>query len=114
MTSLPAVLDHLYNALRDIIHDARPQAYRAVNHAMVEAYWNIGRLIVEDELAGKSRAGYGTHLLEDLALQLTREFDRGFSAVNLKNFRQFYLVFPKGVPKKTFLMKRLATQCVAN
>lgn len=96
MTSQPAVPDHLYHALRDIIHDARTRAYRAVNHAMVEAYWNIGRLIVEDEQAGKSRAGYGTHLLEDLALRLTGEFGRGFSAVNLKNFRQFYLVFPKG------------------
>ena len=63
MTSHPAVQDHLYHALRDIIHDARTRAYRAVNHAMVEAYWNIGRLIVEEEQAGKSRAGYGTHLL---------------------------------------------------
>ena len=96
MISIPAVPDHLYHALRDIIHDARTRAYRAVNHAMVEAYWNIGRLIVEEEQAGKIRAGYGTHLLEDLALRLTGEFGRGFSAVNLKNFRQFYLVFPKG------------------
>ena len=96
MISSPAVTDQLYHALRDIIHNARTQAYRSVNHAMVEAYWNIGRLIVEEEQAGKSRAGYGTHLLEDLALRLTGEFGRGFSVVNLKNFRQFYLVFPKG------------------
>jgi predicted nuclease of restriction endonuclease-like (RecB) superfamily len=53
-------------------------------------------LIVEEEQAGKSRAGYGTHLLEDLALRLTGEFGRGFSVVNLKNFRQFYLVFSRG------------------
>ncbi|WP_292368544.1 PDDEXK nuclease domain-containing protein [Methanoregula sp. UBA64] len=96
MVSSPAVTDPLYHALRDIIHHARTQAYRSVNRAMVEAYWNIGRLIVEEEQAGKSRAGYGTHLLEDLALRLTGEFGRGFSVVNLKNFRQFYLVFPKG------------------
>ncbi|MDO9324646.1 MAG: PDDEXK nuclease domain-containing protein, partial [Methanoregula sp.] len=96
MTSHPVVPDNLYHALREIICDARTQAYRAVNQTMVEAYWNIGRLIVEDEQAGKSRAIYGTHLLEDLAQRLTREFGRGFSAVNLKNFRQFYLVFPKG------------------
>ncbi len=63
---------------------------------MVEAYWNIGRLIVEEEQAGKSRAGYGKHLLEGLAGRLTDDFGRGFSVVNLKNFRQFYLVFPKG------------------
>lgn len=96
MKSGPAVTDQLYHALRDIIHNARTQVYRSVNHAMVEAYWNIGRLIVEEEQAGKSRAGYGTHLLEDLASRLTGEFGRGFSVVNLKNFRQFYLVFPKG------------------
>jgi predicted nuclease of restriction endonuclease-like (RecB) superfamily len=96
MRSDPAIPDPLYQALRTIIHNARTHAYRAVNHAMVEAYWNIGRLIVEEEQAGKSRAGYGTHLLEGLAQRLTGEFGRGFSAVNLKNFRQFYLVFPKG------------------
>lgn len=96
MTSSPIVIDQLYHALRDIIHHARTQAYWSVNQAMVEAYWNIGRLIVEEEQAGKNRAGYGTHLLEDLASRLTGEFGRGFSVVNLKNFRQFYLVFPKG------------------
>lgn len=63
---------------------------------MVTAYWNIGRLIIEEERAGKNRAGYGTHLPEDLSLRLTDEFGRGFSATNLKNFRQFYLIFPKG------------------
>jgi hypothetical protein len=55
-----------------------------------------GGLLWEEEQAGKAGAGYGTHLLEDLALRLTGEFGRGFSVVNLKNFRQFYLVFPKG------------------
>jgi hypothetical protein len=96
MTSHPAIPDPLYRALRDIIHNARTQTYRAVNHAMVEAYWNIGRLIVEEEQAGKIRAGYRTRLLEGLAERLTEEFGRGFSAGNLKNFRQFYLVFPQG------------------
>lgn len=96
MKSSPRVPDNLYRALHDIIQDARTHAYRAVNQAMVEAYWNIGRLIVEEEQAGRNRAGYGTHLLEGLAVRLTGEFGRGFSAGNLKNFRQFYLVFPKG------------------
>ena len=41
MTSHPAIPDNLYYALRDIIHNARTQAYRAVNHAMVEVYWKI-------------------------------------------------------------------------
>ena len=63
---------------------------------MVEAYWNIGRLIVEEEQAGRRRAGYGTFLLEGLGKRLTGEFGRGFSPANLKNFRQFYLVFIHG------------------
>jgi predicted nuclease of restriction endonuclease-like (RecB) superfamily len=96
VSSHPVVPNPLYDTLRQIIHDARKGAYRAVNHAMVEAYWKIGRLIVEEEQAGKSRAGYGTFLLEDLAVRLTDEFGRGFSFANLKNFRQFFLVFPKG------------------
>lgn len=96
MPTHPAVPNHLYEALRNIIRDARTRSCRAVNCAMVTAYWNIGRLIIEEEQAGKSRAGYGTHLLEDLSVRLTDEFGRGFSAANLKNFRQFYLSFPKG------------------
>ena len=96
MSSHPAVPKHLYAALRTIIQESRARACRAVNQEMVSAYWNIGRLIIEEEQAGKNRAGYGTHLLEDLSRQLTEEFGRGFSAANLKNFRQFYLVFPKG------------------
>lgn len=100
MASPPAIPDHLHDALRQIIHDARQRAYQAVNHAMVEAYWNIGRLIVEEEQAGRSRAGYGTHLLEELAGRLTGEFGRGFSVANLKKFRQFFLVFPNGCCEK--------------
>lgn len=92
----PVVPHPLFDTLRQIIHDARQSAYQAVSHAMVEAYWNIGRLIVEEEQAGRSRAGYGTYLLKDLAVRLTDEFGRGFSVANLKNFRQFFLVFPKG------------------
>jgi predicted nuclease of restriction endonuclease-like (RecB) superfamily len=66
---------------------------------MVETYWHIGRLIVEEEQAGRSRAGYGAFLLEGLAQRLTAEFGRGFSLANLKNFRQFYLVFHEGFGK---------------
>ena len=51
---------------------------------------------MEEEQAGKKRAGYGTHLLKNLAERLTNEFGRGFSFANLKNFRQFFLTFPKG------------------
>jgi predicted nuclease of restriction endonuclease-like (RecB) superfamily len=63
---------------------------------MVNAYWNIGRLIVEDEQKGEMRAKYGEKQLDEMGRRLTEEFGRGFSVANLKNFRQFYLVFPRG------------------
>ena len=74
---------------------------------MVEAYWHIGRLIVEEEQAGRSRAGYGVFLLEGLAQHLTAEFGRGFSLANLKNFRQFYLVFHEGFREGEILKEEI-------
>ena len=63
---------------------------------MVEAYWHIGQVIVEDEQQGRRRAGYGDKLVRGLALRLSAEFGSGFDASNLKRMRQFYLAFPKG------------------
>ena len=61
---------------------------------MVEAYWNIGKLIVEEEQKGEKRAEYGNFLLKELSEKLTNDFGKGFSERNLRNFRQFYLTFP--------------------
>jgi hypothetical protein len=97
MSSHPVIPNPLFETLRQIILDARKGAYQAVNHAMVGAYWDIGRLIVEEEQGGQIRAGYGTFLLKDLAARMTEEFGSGFSLANLKNFRRFFLVFPKGL-----------------
>ena len=80
--------------IRQLLRQARQQAYAAVNSAMVEAYWQIGRRIVEEEQKGQERAGYGEGLTKALSKQLTAEFGKGFSLANLKNFRQFYLTFP--------------------
>ncbi len=80
--------------IRRILRQARQQAYAAVNAAMVEAYWNIGRRIVEEEQKGSARAQYGKGLVKELSQQLTGEFGKGFSVATLKNFRQFYLTFP--------------------
>lgn len=83
-----------YQSIVDILRNARSNAYRAVNFVMVEAYWNIGRMIVEEEQQGKERAGYGAALLKNLATRLTVEFGEPFSERNLRHFRQFYLCFP--------------------
>ena len=61
---------------------------------MVQAYWNIGREIVEEEQKGKGRANYGQALLNELSKRLTKEFGQGFDASNLRNIRQFYIAFP--------------------
>lgn len=61
---------------------------------MVEAYWKIRRMIVEEEQNGKERADYGDYLIRNLSIRLTNDFGRGFTETNLRNFRQFFLAFP--------------------
>ena len=86
---------HLFVEIREVLVAARRTAYKAVNFAMVTAYWNVGRLIVEDEQQGNTRAEYGKAILADLAKRLTDEFGKGFDERELRRIRQFYLVFPK-------------------
>ena len=75
-----------------IIRDARQTAYRAVNFTMVAAYWNIGKLIVEDELHWE-RADYGKSVLKNLSVRLTVEFGKGFDERELRKMCQFYRCF---------------------
>ena len=86
---------HLFAEIREVLVTARRTAYKAVNFAMVTAYWNVGRLIVEDEQQGNTRAEYGKAILADLSKRLTDEFVKGFDERELRRIRQFYLVFPK-------------------
>ena len=85
----------LYGAIHKVLETARQSAYKAVNFAMVQAYWQVGRLIMEDEQSGKPRAEYGKKVLEELAARLTADFGKGFDARELRKMRQFYLLFPK-------------------
>ncbi len=80
--------------IRQLLADARYQALAAVNSAMVQAYWEIGREIVEEEQRGEARAGYGKSLIEVLSQQLTQEFGKGFIPRNLWFMRDFYQAFP--------------------
>lgn len=89
-------VDSTYKNVKQILEEARRTAYTAVNFAMVQAYWNIGKVIVEEEQRGRAKAGYGEYLLKNLSQRLTREFGKGFDYSNLKNMRQFYLIFSKG------------------
>lgn len=80
--------------VRNILRQARQRTYQAINSAMVEAYWLIGKRIVLQEQQGEKRATYGEFVLQELSKALTSEFGKGFSYANLKNFRQFYLTYP--------------------
>jgi len=83
-----------FQDVKNILQQSRQKAYVALNFAMVEAYWQIGKRIVEEEQTGKQRADYGSFLIKSLSKELSVEFGKGFSVANLKNFRQFYLTFP--------------------
>jgi len=92
--SIPTDERDFIDSIKRIVDQARLQSYAAINTVMLETYWNIGRRIVEQEQYGKSRADYGTRLLSLLADELTAAYGKGFSARNLRNFRQFYCLFP--------------------
>jgi len=81
--------------IKSILSSARSKAYYAINFAMVEAYWQIGRRIVEEEQHGKERADYGTYIVKMLSKELTAEFGKGFSERSIWQFRQFYQMFPE-------------------
>ncbi|MBE0458244.1 PDDEXK nuclease domain-containing protein [Pseudoalteromonas sp. KG3] len=81
--------------IRRIVEQARGQVKQTVNTAMLQAYWQIGRLIVEDEQGGKTRAAYGKATLKRLSQQLSTDYGRGFDITNLRNMRRFYLAFEK-------------------
>ncbi|AYN03230.1 YhcG family protein [Flavobacterium sp. 140616W15] len=83
----------IFQQVVELLQSARQQVLRTVNSTMVCTYFEIGRMIVEEEQNGKERAQYGKQLLKGLSEQLTKEFGKGFSLVNLENMRKFYLAY---------------------
>lgn len=88
-----------YTTLKDeigkLLQEGRKEAGRAVNHILINTYWNMGQYIVEFEQKGSEKAVYGSELLDKLSKDLTSEFGKGFSRSNLFQIRQFYIRFPK-------------------
>ncbi|MDQ7047477.1 MAG: DUF1016 N-terminal domain-containing protein [Sulfurovum sp.] len=130
--------DDFYLNIKNILQTARDNTYRQVNFTMVEAYWNIGQQIVQEEQNGKDRADYGVYLIKNISKKLTADFGKGFTSTNLKMMRQFYNAFqnshtlcdqltwshyrlivipfytsPKSIPmildKSSFMLKRSST-----
>jgi predicted nuclease of restriction endonuclease-like (RecB) superfamily len=89
-----SVSPELLTAIRTILSQSRTQLQQTVNHTMVQTYWEVGRLIVEHEQQGETRASYGKQQLQGLADQLRIEFGKGFEVRNLRNMRAFYLAYP--------------------
>lgn len=84
-----------FTRIVDLLHSAKRKVVHTVNQTMVFTYFEIGRIIVEEEQDGKERAEYGKQILKELSTILKREFGKGFSVDNLENMRRFYLVYRK-------------------
>jgi len=92
---MPKISKPYITEIKQILKDARDKAYAAVNYSMVEAYWLIGKRIVEEIQQGGNRANYGEHVIKNLSIALTDEFGRGFSKRSIWQYRQFYQMFPE-------------------
>jgi len=82
-----------FSQIVDLLQSARGNVVRTINQTMVTTYFEIGRMIVEEEQGGKERAEYGKQLLKELSKVLTKEFGKGFSVQNLERMRSFYLTY---------------------
>lgn len=83
----------LVNEIASIITNARNNVAKQVNNELLNAYWNIGRVIVEDELKN-NRGEYGKKQLLAISKNLTNKFGKGFSQSNLYNMKMFYTKYP--------------------
>ncbi|MBQ9313383.1 MAG: DUF1016 family protein [Bacteroidales bacterium] len=79
--------------IKSLVYEAKKSAFEKTNSLMIETYWNIGRMIVEYEQKGNTRADYGSKLLNELSNHLSKELGSGFSRRSLAYYRQFYLSF---------------------
>mgnify|MGYP000155796900 FL=1 len=86
--------EHLFAQIKQMLDKARRQIAQTVNSVTVEAYWQVGKYIVEYEQAGNVKAEYGKGIIDRLSKRLTAEYGGGFSTTNIRYMRQFYLYYP--------------------
>ena len=86
--------NNLYGQIAELIQSARKQVATQVNTALLVTYWNVGRIIVEDEQKSEFRAEYGKQVLKELSKRLTKDFGKGFSRSNLHWMRELYIKYP--------------------
>lgn len=87
--------NNLYGQIAELIRSARKQVATQVNTALLVTYWNVGRIIVDDEQKNEFRAEYGKQVLKELSKRLTNDFGKGFSVSNLQYMKRFYLKYQK-------------------
>ena len=104
----------LFERISSIIEVSRKNVITAVNTAMVYTYYEVGRYIVEDEQGGEARAEYGKTVLKELSARLTRKYGAGWSYANLKNIKQFYLLYSKKLNDVYPIQNKKAKHCLAN
>ncbi len=86
--------EKLYSEISNILISARGKIYSTINFTMVQSYWQMGKLITEEELSGKDRAGYGKYVMKELASRLSSDFGKSFDERELRRICQFYRCFP--------------------
>jgi len=91
--------NQLFGKIADLLTEARKYVVKSVNQTIVLTYFEVGRLIVEDEQKGKERAEYGKSVLKELSQKLTDEFGKGYSVYNLERMRNFYFIFKNRIAK---------------
>lgn len=94
-----------FSEIKELVNSAKQRVVTSINIAMVYTYYEIGRRIVEQEQKGKHRANYGNELIKQLSVELTREFGKGYSEVNLRYFRKFYIIYSVNQIQQTVFAK---------
>lgn len=86
-------IEDLYSKVSILLEKSRINLRKTVNTFMVSTYFEVGKLIVEEEQNGEERAKYGKNIIENLSKKLTKEYGKGFSRRNLEYMRKFYSAY---------------------
>ena len=95
MTDITHNTNRLFNKVSELLKAAQNTVLQTINTTMVETYFEIGKMIVEEEQQGEERAKYGNQLITELSKKLSSDFGKGFSSTNIKQMRSFYIFYSK-------------------
>lgn len=87
--------EKMIDEIKNIIISSRKKVSYDINSTMLNAYWNVGRIIVENEQKGNVKAEYGKQIIKEVSKELRKTLGNGFSCSNLFNMRRLYIVYPK-------------------